>query len=256
MKRPDGIKVPDVLPKGWQHYIDPRFPKLGIGFDVATTLKQPGGGKGKGKNTVSNPSAICLDQLVGHFSITRLMLRFRTNDPDVAFAIIDLILAGIPDGLRVGRLCIDATNERFFAVNLKKYLAGRVVVVPVVASEGTEYGGLKMNFKQYLGSQLVDYFDDGYCPIPEADWLCNDMRLVKKIGDTFDSEVDEHGNHGDTFDAKKLALHALVRSKAVGPADAVAAGTGAMGTAIKPPRKVLNPYASKFEIRAGTRRAI
>jgi hypothetical protein len=254
MKRSDGIFVSDVLPKGWQHYIDERYPKLGIGFDVATTLKKPGGGKGKTRSTVSNPSAICLDQKVGHHCITRLMLRFRTNDPAVATAVVEAILDGIPNGLRVGKLCIDASNERFFAVNLKRHLAGRVVVVPVVSSEGTEYGALKMNYKQYLGSQLVDYFDDGYCPIPEADWLLNDMRLVKKIGDSFDTEVDENGNHGDTFDAKKLALHAVLSRG--GPAEAAAASTGSMGRAAAPARKLLNQFASKFENRRGTRRAI
>ncbi|MBI4623702.1 MAG: hypothetical protein HY736_10870 [Verrucomicrobia bacterium] len=256
MKKPgDSIPVSDVLPKGWQHYIDGQYPRLGMGFDVATTLKVAGGGRGKTKSTVSNPSAICLDQLVGHDCVTRLLVRFRTNDPAVAIALLDAIVNGLPAGLRVGKLCIDATNEKFFAATVKSHFAGRVVVVPVVNSVSTEYRGLKMNFKQYLGGQLVDYFDDGYCPIPEADWLCNDMRLVKKIGDTFDSEVDEHGNHGDTFDAKKLALHALL--KGGGPAEAAAAQMSAgMYTGYpRPERRLLNPFASKFR-RRGIRRAI
>jgi hypothetical protein len=160
--------------------------------------------------------------------------------------LLDEIVRGIPHGLRIGRMCIDASNEKFFAVAVKDHFAGRVVVTPVVSSEGTEYRGLKMNFKQYLGSQLVDQFDDGYCAIPEADWVCNDMRLVKKVGDTFDNEVDEHGNHGDTFDAKKLAVHALV-SKG-GPAEAAAAQISAgMSTRYpRPARKVLNPFANRF----------
>ncbi|WP_414664864.1 hypothetical protein [Horticoccus sp. 23ND18S-11] len=254
MKRTNDIRVADVLPKGWQHYIDERYPRLGLGFDVATTLKKPGGGKGKSRATVSNPSAICLDQQVGFQSITRLMLRFRTNDPAIATALLEAIINGIPHGLRVGKLCVDASNERFFAANLRKHFAGKVVVVPVINSENTEYRGLKMNHKQYLGSQLVDHFDDGYCPIPEADWLCADMRLVKKIGDTFDAEVDENGNHGDTFDAKKLALHALV-SKG-GPAEARASPVGTYGGGSHASRKVLNPFANRFEKRGGSRRAM
>lgn len=242
MSRTNGLRVADILPKDWARFIDPHFPRLGIGFDVATSLRVAGGKK----KTVSNPSAICLDQLVGNSSITRLMLRFRTNDPAIATAIIDFILAGVPEGLRVGKLCIDASNERFFAVNLKSHLAGRVTVVPVIASEGTHYGEVPMNFKQYLGSQLVDYFDDGYAPIPEVEWLRKDMRLVKKVGDTFDTDVDEEGNHGDTFDAKKLALHALV-SKG-GPAQASAAKVGTFGGPTGgPTRRLLNPFAAKFD---------
>ena len=256
MSRSNDIRVADVLPKGWQHYIDDRHPRLGLGFDVATTLKKAGGGKGKSRTTVSNPSAICLDQLVGHHCVTRLMIRFRTNDPAVAIAILEAIIDGIPHGLHVGKLCVDASNERFFAANLRTHFAGKVVVVPVISGEGTEYKGLPMNFKQYLGSQLVDLFDDGYAPIPEADWLCADMRLVKKVGDTFDTELDEHGNHGDTFDAKKLAVHAI-KSRG-GPAEAAAAptGTGMSAGNSQPPRKLLNPYASRFRQRGGARRAI
>lgn len=254
MTRIRDIHVSEVLPKGWQHHIDDRYPRLGLGFDVATTLKKPGGGKGGKKATVSNPSAICLDQQVGHHFVTRLMVRFRTNDPAVAIALLDEIVGGIAHGLRIGKMCIDASNEKFFAAAVRSHFAGRVVVVPVVSSEGTEYRGLKMNFKQYLGGQLVDHFDDGYCAIPEADWVSSDMRLVKKIGDTFDNELDEHGNHGDTFDAKKLAVHALVLKG--GPAEIAAAGTGSFARTPAPARKLLNPYAHKFTPRAGVRRAI
>lgn len=252
MSRATGIRVADVLPKGWQHHLS-AHPRLGLGFDVATTLKA-GGGKGK-RSTVSNPSAICLTQQVGNDYIARLMLRFRTNDPAVAIALLEAVLAGVrARDLRIRRLCIDATNERFFAMNVKSHFAGRMVVDPVVASEGTEYLGLKMKFKQYLGSLLVDHIDDGYWQCPEDEWLRNDLRSVKKIGDTFDAEVDENGNHGDCFDAAKLALHALVRGG--GPATASAAGTGSMGAAAKPERKVLNPFARKFASGGGTRRAI
>jgi hypothetical protein len=250
MKRSDGIRVANLFPSDWANFIDPNFPRLGMGFDVATSLKVAGGG---GKKTVSNPSAICLDQQIGLQCITRLILRFRTNDPAVAIAIIDVILAGIPEGMRVGKLCIDASNERFFAVNVKSHLAGRVTVIPVISGEKTTYGSVPMNFKQYLGSQLVDMLEDGYSPLPEAEWLRKDMRLVKKVGDTFDTELDEDGNHGDTFDAKKLAVHALVGKG--GPAQASGAKVGTYGgRAGAGTRKFRNPYASKFESKP--RRAI
>lgn len=244
-----GVKVSDILPRGWVNYLDPAFPKLGLGFDVATTLKA------KGKRAAkTNPSVLWLTQQVGLQYIARLILRFRTNDPKIATALIEQILIGVTSrGLRIRKLCVDATNERFFAANLKTHFSGRLVVEPVVSSEGTIYLGQSMKMKAYLGNLLVEQFEDGYVSMPEADWLQADMRLAKKVGETFDNELDENGNHGDTFDGAKLSLHALV-SKG-GPAEARAASTGSYGAAGKPQRKVLNPFAHRYG-RNRTRRAI
>jgi hypothetical protein len=251
VRKSNDILAANVVPRSWAGLVDPHYPRLGMGFDVATTLRK----KGKGGNK-SNPSAICVMQEIGLMYHIRLMLRFRTNDPRIANLIIESILASLAEihsGMRVRRLCVDATNERFFAANLKANFSGRLPVEPVVGSEGMEYRGQKMTSKAYLGNLLADHLEDGYVAMPETDWLQKDFRLVKRVAETFDAEIDEDGNHGDTFDAAKLALHALVAKG--GPAEA--AGV-AVGSYAKPNptagRKFHNPYAHLYDGSGGNRR--
>ena len=248
------ISVRSAINRAWAGLLDPDAIRIGMGFDVATTLKK----KGKGGNQ-SNPSAICVLQQVGLMFLSRLFVRFRTNDPKIAAAIIEAILADIAAArplLRVRKLCVDATNERFFAANLKSEFAGRLIVEPVVGSEGMEYRGLKMTMKAYLGNQLVDHVEDGYFAMPELAWLQSDFRLVKRVAESFDAEIDEHGNHGDCFDAAKLALHALVHGGGPAEARAAAVGSYAKAPGTQPGRKLFNQFAHLHRRGGGIRRPV
>jgi hypothetical protein len=49
------------------------------------------------------------------------------------------------------------------------------------------------------------------------------MRLVKRVRGGFNNDVDSAGNHGDTFDAFKLSMHALHCD--AGPVEATAVDT-------------------------------
>lgn len=252
MKVARTISIADAVPRTFADLIDPKYPRLGLGFDVATTLRK----KGKGGNK-SNPSAICLLQEIGLMYHVRLLLRFRTNDPKVAIAIIERILEIIAElraGMRVRRLCVDATNERFFAANLKTHFSGKLPVVPVVGSEGREYKGQKMTMKAYLGNLLVDHVEDGYLALPEEEFVQKDFRLVKRVAESFDAEIDEDGNHGDTFDGTKLALFAL--HEGGGPAEASAAAVGSYAGGKPQTRKLFNKFAHRFGPRGGHRRPI
>jgi phage FluMu gp28-like protein len=193
------MKVAKVLPAGWAASISPDHPRLGLGFDVGTTTKQK-----------SNPSVIALTQEVGMMYFVRLLVCWKTKDPAIARTILNLILDGIPHGLRARRLCIDATSEKYFAVDLRRDFSGRIPVDLIVASEATEYMGEKMIFKQYLGNLLVNTIEDGYVALPKENWVQKDFRSVIRDRGTFEAEVDEDGRHGDCFDAVKLSLHALI----------------------------------------------
>lgn len=223
------ISVSDFMPKGWRDLLAERGP-CAIGFDVATTAKKK-----------SNPSGIALLQQVGLDNIVRLVVRFKTTDPEVSEAIIR-DLCELPHGLRVRRVCVDATSEKFFAATLRKNLVGTVVVEPVVQSETMLYKGEKMTVKAYLGNLLVNTCDDGHLHLPQAKWLESDMRQVKRANGSFEADVDDQGNHADAFDAIKFGLHGLVR--AGGKVEAAGSEVGGVAGAGAKPRWWKNPLAA------------
>lgn len=207
-----GISLADVLPA--------RLPliehsAIGLGLDVATTEKQ-----------TSNPSALAVVERTGREYFARLVLRWKTADPAVTLAIVTTLLMRLAPR-RARRLCIDATSERFFAADLKRKLGGLVPVELMVSSESLEYLGEKMTYKVFLGNLLVNAIEDGRLVLPDAAWLRDDLRSVKRDRGTFSTEVSADGSHGDCFDALKLAIYAL--EGAGGPAQAAAAGVGTFG---------------------------
>lgn len=188
---------------------------IGLGLDVATTEKE-----------TSNPSCLAVTERVGHDFIVRFLARWKTADPQVTYGIVFGVLSRIAPR-RARKLCIDATSERYFAVELKRRLSAIVPVDLIVSSESVEYLGEKMTFKAYLGNLLVNTIDDGFLALPDAGWIKDDFRLVKRDRGSFVAEVDENGNHADSFDAVKLSLHAIAGPG--GPATAAAAAVGTFG---------------------------
>jgi hypothetical protein len=221
--------IPSIFPPDWQDLMEPNAKRLGLGLDVATTTSKK-----------SNPSALTLIQQAGLMNFARLILRFKSADPAIARAIIDYLLATMPHGLKIRSLCIDASNERFFAVDTRKYFRGRLPVKLIVSGETLEYGGETITFKSYLGNQLINTAASGYLGLPACDWVEKDWQLVKTDKGMFYAEIDERGNHADTFDGTKLALHAV---ECGGPAKAEAAAT-ASSAGVKPARGgIRSPYA-------------
>lgn len=208
-----GVTLGEVLPD--------RLPMIehsaiGLGLDVATTEKQ-----------TSNPSALAVVERTGREYFARLVLRWKTADPAVTEAILTTLLMRLAPR-RPRRLCIDATSERFFAAALKRQLGAVVPVELVISSESLEHLGEKMTYKVFLGNLLVNAIEDGRLLLPEATWLRDDLRLVKRDRGTFATEVAADGSHGDCFDALKLAIYAL--EGAGGPAQAEAAAVGSYGS--------------------------
>jgi hypothetical protein len=223
-------EIPNLLPIGWQDVLDPIAPRLGLGYDIATTTKKK-----------SNPSSITLMQEKGLADIARLIVRFKTADPSFARALIDYLLRSLPHGLKVRGLSVDASNERFYAIETQRYFRGRLPVHLIVSGETLQHRGETITYKSLLGNNLIATASDGYLALPACDWLEKDWKLVKLDQGRFYAEVDAGGNHADTFDSTKLAKWELTRGG--GPARASAAATGSLGTAQPTRSGIRNPYA-------------
>lgn len=200
--------------------------RVGLGWDLATTTK-----------ATSNPSAFAVVEADGLDRIARAVMTWKISDPALAreraFRIVDAIAARAEGG-RARRLCVDASNERYFAKDVRDALTGRVPVEMVVGSEVIERPGAEpMNMKQYLGGLLVGEFDDNHMTVPPERYLKEDIRLVKKEKGQFVCEPDSNGRHGDTFDAIKLANWALI-SNGGALVDAAVVRYGTNGAATRP----------------------
>jgi hypothetical protein len=180
------------LPADWRTLLGLGDQPVSIGYDSATTEKG-----------TSNPSSISIVPHVGRDYPVRLIFRWKTADPAKARAILREILSGV----KCRRLSIDATNERYFAVDVRREFSRLCPIELVVASERITYQGAEILVKTYLGNLVVNALDEGQLPLPVDRWVREDFRLVRRVKGGFDSDVDGSGNHGDTFDSTKLALH-------------------------------------------------
>jgi len=179
--------------------------KVGLGFDVATTTK--------GK---SNPSALAVAEEHGVEIIIRALLVWKTRDPEVARARLRRIIETVSarTGGRSRALSVDATNERYFAEDLRTHFAAVLPVQLVVSSEAYERPGLDKptRWKEFLGEQYVSLLEDNHLTLPPEAYVRADHRLVIKDRGRFTCESDSLGRHGDTFDAAKLSVHALSKA--------------------------------------------
>ena len=230
------ISLSDVIPRDLPALLTDHS-RIGLGYDIATTTKDK-----------SNPSSLSLVEQVGLNYFCRLILRWKTADPAIARAVIMGVLMLIAPRKPIA-LCVDASNEKYYAADLKSALSMLVRTELIVSGESTQYLGEKMSFKVYLGNLLVNTMEDGRLSLPDEEWIKKDFRLVKRSGGSFETDLDESGNHGDTFDSTKLALHALTSGG--GPAVADAAAVGNFRSGADAGRVLLNPYASKYEKRGG-----
>lgn len=176
--------------------------RVGLGWDLATTT-----------NATSNPSAFAVTEEDGLNWIVRAVVIWKTADPALARERQRRLVEAVEarkEGGRARGLCVDATNERYFAADVKQQSAGLLPVTLVVGSEGANQpGGEPMTMKQYLGSMLVGEFDDNHMTIPPERYVKEDIRLVKREKGQFVCVPDANGRHGDVFDAIKLSLHSL-----------------------------------------------
>ncbi len=228
------VQLADILPIDLSALLHERS-RIGLGYDIATTTKEK-----------SNPSCLSVVEEIGLDYYVRLILRWKTDDPETARAIITAVLMLIAPRRPI-KLCVDASSEKYYAADLKRALAGMVVTDLVASGASTEYLGEKMSFKTYLGNLIVNTMDGGHLFLPNHSWIKNDFRLVTRDRGGFLTEVDANGNHGDTFDSTKLGLHALIG--AGGPVAAAAATVGTFGGRRSSGGRIglMNPFAHRFD---------
>lgn len=224
------MTVRDAIPAGWTDFI--KSGQIGIGMDLGTTDK-----------VTSNPTVIDVMEDYGGLLNERLIFSFKTRDEDVTEAALDVIFGDLRRaGKRVRAMAIDSTNETFFAQRLKKRFSGQCAVFLVKGSENLNHAGETMIAKQLLGNLFANEHTDGRIATPTAPWVKDDRRLVKKVKGLFNSATDALGQHGDTWDAGKLARWSL---KSGGRAEASGVSVG--GQSGKPSRRgVLQPFANLF----------
>ena len=110
-----------------------------------------------------------------------------------------------PQGPRPQRTSTPATSASTPLRRRSLFPAGASPVHPIVSGETLDYRGGTITYKSLLGNELINTANDGYLALPPKDWIEKDWRLVKLDEGRFYADVDESGNHADTFDSTKLA---------------------------------------------------
>lgn len=181
--------------------------EVGLGWDLATTEHQR-----------SNPSAVAaMEQLEGEW-ILRLLAVWKLTDPQCARSRMRSLVERVAGrGIRARRLCIDASNERYFAAEVQREL-GSLLPVELVAGGDllTLPGRTPLPAKVHLGYRLLQILERNQLTLPPEPYVRADFRRVRRDRGSFAAETGPGGEHGDTFDAAKLALYALESSQGAG----------------------------------------
>lgn len=179
-------------------HLDPALPTA-LGFDVATT-----------EGGLSNPSSLTVTQRRGVEMVSPLNLVWKTREPQIARERLSAVIAVCKKaGVSLRRLCIDASNERYFAKDLQNDLAAELPVELVLNGSTVEpmpagYDS-PVNYKTYLGDSYMASINDNRCTLPPESYFKKDHRAVVKDSGTYTCDVDSDGGHGDTFDSGKLS---------------------------------------------------
>lgn len=181
----------------------------GAGYDIATTT-----------NAKSNPSSLTLTQGKGNERRAKLIVRWKSANPDFSEQLVIKSLEALRHaGGSLQKICLDASNERYFASRMKTLLeAAGFSVDLIVSGEVIETGdpkAPKMRMKEKTGNLLVNTATDRNLALPPDKWVKDDFLLPKKEKGLFVCDVDPAGNHGDTFDSTKLSVLALESSGSV-----------------------------------------
>lgn len=226
------ISPRDCIPKDWTRLLGGG--PLGLGYDIATTDKE-----------TSNPSSLTVTERVGPLFVQRLVLRWKTKHEAVAKAMLKIVFQDLEKlKIRPRRLCVDGSNERFFAQSVQSMFSMYCPVQIIVSGETLMWHGEKLDYKTVLGSVYKNTFEDGLMRCPDAKWLKDDHRLVKKQAGRFVTDTAADGSHGDTFDSGKLAHYALLLG---GRAEISATAVGQINQAKSLPAGLRNPLLKLAE---------
>lgn len=187
----------DAIPTSWADLITEG--PLSLGYDVATT--------DKGK---SNPSALTVMQQDGRISASRLVISWKTAEPEVARQVITAVLDDLAALKRKPRrLVIDASSEKYFAADMRTFVRKRVPVELIAGGQKLKFRNEELDAKTLLGNMFTSAMEDGFILLPAGEWIELDLRLVKRDAGRFVTDLGPSGEHGDIFDACKLAYWGL-----------------------------------------------
>ena len=224
------LSVTNALPATWPRLL--QGGRMSIGFDVGTTTK-----------ATSNPSVLAFMQEHERRQHVRLMVSWKSADDEASRRLVRLAIdQAIAAGHRPRRLVIDASNEVYFATNLRRALAGVVPVHLVKSGQNLKFRGEELDAKTLLGNLYTSAMEDGFILLPDAVWIAEDHRLVMREAGGFQNLTGKNGRHGDTFDACKLAYWG--QQGGGGTVAASGASTGGRHASGSPDRPgIRNPYA-------------
>ncbi len=172
---------------------------LALGYDVATTEK--------GK---SNPSGITVMQQVGRINMSRLVITWKTAEPEVARQVISAVMDDIEARkMKPRRLVIDASSEKYYAADMKTFIRKRCAVELISGNQKLKFRNEEMDSKTLLGNMYSAAMEDGFILLPSGAWIELDLRLVKRDSGRFVTDLGPGGEHGEVFDSGKLAYWGL-----------------------------------------------
>ena len=191
--------------------------EIGLGWDLATTERER-----------SNPSAVAVLEKLSDEWILRTLTVWKLCDPVLARARVRSLIEQIGRrGLRPRRLCVDSSNERYFAADVRRELSALVPVELVAGHETVQPPGENpIPAKVYLGHRLLRLLHGNQLTLPPEPYVRADFRRVRRDRGSFISDTGPGGEHGDTFDATKLALYALEGSNGRMPESPTAVRVG------------------------------
>ena len=211
----------EALPRSWTDFL--KGGMIGVGSDIGTTDKG-----------TSNPSTISVIEKEGRFYRERLLIAWKTSDPDVSEEFYHLVLSDLQEfKMPARRLSLDASNETFFCKRLRKNLSKYCPVSLIKGGENLKYEGEEMPSKILLGNLYINAIEDGVLCLPAGEFIRDDHRLVSKDRGSFTTATNNAGQHGDTFDSGKLALWSLLTKSGKVEASAVDV-RGGQGKTLRP----------------------
>lgn len=216
----------------------------GVGYDIATTT-----------NEKSNPSSITLTQGKGSERRARLIVRWKSASPDFSKALVARSCETLKkSGGHVVKVCLDGSNEKYYADLVKTALETAGFAVEIVVSgetvENPDNPKAKMRMKEKTGGLLVNIATDRLLALPPDKWVKDDFLLQKKEKGLFVCDLDAAGNHGDTFDSTKLSVYALESSGPVEAYDMPVGDTSGMSGSRSPHPSWMRDELGEMEVRA------
>lgn len=203
----------DAFPSGYlDHFAS--GDEVSLGLDLAST---------EGKK--SNPSALAVStKRGGVLRIPALTWWKTSNEVLTERRVVETAIALRRMNVKVRVVNIDATNERLFASRLAKILRAMGIRARLcVGGESVQFRGETVALKALTGNLLAHEITEGGAVLPFHRYTYDDFMRVTRAAGSFTCTVGPAGEHGDTFDAAKLANFGWTTS---GPVQAEAAGIG------------------------------